>query len=215
MKVLVIGANGKIGKHIVSKLAASNKHEVRAMVRDESQREELEKRGGEVVIADLEKDFSHAFEGCHAAIFTAGSGAHTGPDKTELVDRQGAMKAVDLAKEHQIARFLIVSSMNADTPDNGPESMKHYYKAKGDADHHLQASGLNYTIVRPGRLSLDPATGKIEASDKIENRGSRDIPREDVAEVMIASLDHENTYNRTFEILSGDVPIGQALTSLQ
>lgn len=214
MKVLIIGANGKVGRNVVSILSESE-HTARAMIRDESQREGLEKRGGEVVIADLEQDFDHAFEGCHAVIFTAGSGGHTGPDKTELVDRQGAMKAVDLAKKHGVNRFLMVSSMNADTPDNGPESMKHYYKAKGDADRHLLGSGLNYTIVRPGALSMDEGNGKIEAAEKIENRSrSRNIPREDVARVMVACLDTEKTYNHTFEILSGEDSIEQALKDL-
>lgn len=214
MKVLVIGANGQIGKQLVS-ILSDNDHRVRAMVRDENQREELEKRGGEVVVADLEGDFRRALEGCDAVIFTAGSGAHTGPDKTELVDRQGAMKAVDLAVEHNMKRFLMVSSMNADTPEDGPEHMRHYFKAKGDADRHLQKSGLNYTIVRPGRLSNDPGIGNIEAAKHIENRSrERQIPREDVAHVMVASLDMENTYRSTFEVLSGDDPIRQALESV-
>lgn len=215
MNVLVIGANGSIGRLLVSKLS-DNKHEhtVRAMIRDESQREDMEKIGGEVVIADLEKDFDHAFEGCNAVIFTAGSGAHTGADKTDLVDRQGAIKAVDLAKKHKIDRFLIVSSMNADTPDNGPESMEHYYRAKGAADEHLQKSGLNFTIVRPGRLTDENGKGSIQVAEKIEDRGAREIPREDVANVLIASLDEENTYNRIFEVLSGNDPIDKALNHL-
>jgi uncharacterized protein YbjT (DUF2867 family) len=213
MKVLVIGSHGNIGKQIVSMLSGSD-HQAKAMIRDESQKEEMAKRGGEVVVADLEKDFEHAFEGCDAVIFTAGSGGHTGPDKTELVDRQGAMKAIDVAKKHNVKRFLMVSSMNADTPEVGPESMKHYYKAKGDVDNHLKESGLNYTIVRPGRLTDEPGTGKIKAEKKIKDRGSRQIPREDVARVMVASLDLENTHRRTFEILSGEVPIDQALNSL-
>lgn len=213
MKVLVIGANGQIGKQTVSFLSKGS-NEARAMVRDEGQKAELEKRGGEVVVADLEKDFGHALEGCDAVIFTAGSGGHTGPDKTELVDRQGAMKAIDLACENKVKRFLIVSSMNADTPDVGPESMKHYYKAKGDADHHLQDSGLNYTIIRPGRLSNDAGNGKVEAAEKIKDREDRDVPREDVAALMVAALDEENTYKRTFELLSGHTSIEQALRSL-
>ncbi|HET7616775.1 MAG TPA: SDR family oxidoreductase [Bacillales bacterium] len=213
MKVLVIGANGNIGKKLLP-ILHEHSHEARAMIRDESQKSDLDSRA-EVVVADLEKDFGHAFEGCEAVIFTAGSGAHTGPDKTELVDRQGAMKAVDLAKDHGVKRFLIVSSMNADTPDNGPEFMKHYYKAKGDADHHLQQSGLDYTIVRPGRLSDDPGNGKVEASEKIENRSrERDIPREDVAKVMVTALDNKNTRNRTFEVLSGEDSIEEALNAL-
>lgn len=213
MNVLVIGANGNIGRLLVSKLSNSE-HTVRAMIRDESQRAEMEKRGGEVVIADLEKDFDHALEGCNAVIFTAGSGAHTGLDKTELVDRQGAMKAVDSAKKNNVERFLIVSSMNADTPENGPESMQHYYRAKGDADEYLQKSGLTFTSVRPGRLTNEHGKGSIQVAEKIEDRGAREIPREDVANVMVAALDNQNTYNRIFEVLTGNQPIDKALNDL-
>ncbi|HET7627786.1 MAG TPA: SDR family oxidoreductase [Bacillales bacterium] len=213
MKVLVIGANGNVGRKVVPILHECG-HEAKAMIRDETQKENLDPRA-EVVVADLEKDFGHALEGCDAVIFTAGSGAHTGPDKTELVDRRGAMKAIDEAKKHGVHKFLMVSSMNADTPENGPEHMRHYYKAKGDADDYLRASGLDYTIVRPGRLSHAPGTGKIEAAVKIADRSrKRDIPREDVARVMVHALKHDPLGERVFEILSGDTPVDKALEAL-
>ncbi len=209
MNVLIVGAHGQIGQHIVSLLDKSE-HHAKAMIRDESQAPELEKLGAETVVADLEQDFSHALKGCDAVIFTAGSGGHTGPEKTEAVDRQGAMKMVEVAEKQNMDRFILVSSMNADTPDNGPEQMKHYFKAKGDADHKLQSSHLNYTILRPGRLLNEPATGTVTAAEHIDDR-SNGIPRADVAQVAVSSLDLENTYHRTFEILSGDVPIDEAL----
>ncbi|GED54525.1 NAD(P)H-binding protein [Brevibacillus borstelensis] len=91
MNVLVVGSHGKIGKQVVSLLGQKGFHPV-AMIRDKNQTEEMEALGGEVVVADLEEDFSHALENVDAIVFTAGSGGHTGSDKTELVDRLGAIK---------------------------------------------------------------------------------------------------------------------------
>ncbi len=89
MKVLVIGANGQIGKHLVAQLQNSDEHTVRAMVRKEAQEEELKLSGVETVLGNLEGSvdgLTKAAEDCDAVIFTAGSGAHTGPDKTMLID---------------------------------------------------------------------------------------------------------------------------------
>lgn len=211
MNILIVGANGQIGRHLIEKLAETE-HKSVAMVRKEEQVNELRDLGAdEVVIGDLEKDFSHAFEGVDSVIFTAGSGGHTGADKTILIDLWGAIKTIDQAKKHNISRFLLVSSMNADTPDTGIESMKHYFVAKKLADDHLRSSGLDYTIVRPGGLLNEPATGKILLEEKIQDYGSREITREDVAAVLAEAVDLENTYKKTFEILNGETPIKEAL----
>ncbi|MCA1038229.1 SDR family oxidoreductase [Bacillus infantis] len=211
MNILIVGANGQIGRHLIEKLAETE-HKSVAMVRKEEQVKELRDLGADkVVIGDLEKNFSHAFEGVDSVIFTAGSGGHTGADKTILIDLWGAIKTIDQAKEHNITRFLLVSSMNADTPDTGIESMKHYFVAKKLADDHLRSSGLDYTIVRPGGLLNEPATGKILLEEKIQDYGSREITREDVAAVLAEAVDLENTYKKTFEILNGETPIKEAL----
>ncbi|MGD6844574.1 SDR family oxidoreductase [Bacillus infantis] len=211
MNILIVGANGQIGRHLIGKLAETE-HKSVAMVRKEEQVNELRDIGAdEVVIGDLEKDFTHAFEGVDSVIFTAGSGGHTGADKTILIDLWGAIKTIDQAKKHNISRFLLVSSMNADTPDTGIESMKHYFVAKKLADDHLRSSGLDYTIVRPGGLLNEPATGKILLEEKIQEYGSREITREDVAAVLAEAVDLENTFNKTFEILNGETPIKEAL----
>ncbi len=81
--------------------------------------------------------------------------------------------------------------------------------AKHYADRVLQASGLNYTIVRPGGLLNDPGTGKVIASENLTERGS--VPREDVATTVVSSLTEENTYKRAFDLVSGEMEIGEAL----
>jgi uncharacterized protein YbjT (DUF2867 family) len=156
MHIVIIGANGKIGRQLIQ-LLAGTEHRVRAMIRKEEQAPELKRLGAdEIVVADLEKDFDHALQGCSAVVFTAGSGSHTGPDKTELVDRLGAIRSIEKAEALGIDRFIMVSSMYADRPEDGPERIRHYFRAKGAADDRLRDSKLNYTIIRPGRLTNDP-----------------------------------------------------------
>jgi uncharacterized protein YbjT (DUF2867 family) len=209
VKVLVAGANGHTGKLVIELLGKSSQHEAYAMIRDEKQAENLIELGAtQCVLADLEKDVTDAVEGMDAIIFAAGSGSKTGPDKTIAVDQDGAKKLVDAAKEKGVKQFVILSSIGADNPHG---AIKHYHEAKGLADNYLKFSGLTYTIVRPGGLTHDPAKGIIELTEHIENRDGRDIPRADVAHVLVASLDIDNVKNKTFEILTGEDDIETAM----
>lgn len=214
MKVLVIGANGKIGTQLIDKLK-SNAHNPIAMVRSKEQLEKFaEEKEVEAVVADLEEDFDHAYDDVDAVIFTAGSGSGTGKDKTHLVDNLGAKKAVDYAVSQNVDRFIMVSAFGADSsPDQWPDSMKHYYEAKADADKHLMQSPLNYTILRPGKLTDEEGNGFVQFAEKTKDRKG-EITRTDVASVIVKILDKENTFKRSFELLKGDKPIDEAVKSL-
>ncbi|PPA70016.1 SDR family oxidoreductase [Jeotgalibacillus proteolyticus] len=205
MHVLVIGANGTTGSMVVEKLAKSEQHLVRAMIRKTEQASKMEELGARPIIADLENEFDYVMEDVNAVIFAAGSGPDTGPDKTTSVDEQGAIKAIDYAKEKGIERFILLSSIGADDPSiaSDNESFHHYLKSKHNADVHLMNSGLNYTIIRPVGLEDKPATGKITASKSLANhKGS--ITREDVATVLVESLLIEGLQNMTIEIQNSD-----------
>ncbi|MEQ8472184.1 MAG: SDR family oxidoreductase [Marinoscillum sp.] len=213
MKVLVIGANGKIGKRLIKKLKQSPHNPV-AMLRKEEQVAELNKKGIQTVLADLEGNFEHAFEGVNAVVFTAGSGGHTGADKTHLVDRLGAKKAVDMAVKHNLDRFIMVSAFGADySSDKWPDSMRHYYEAKADADNHLMQTNLNYTIIKPGRLTDESGTNNISIGvDVGQEKGS--IPRADVATVIEKIITKDNTFKNAYELVSGETSIDRALSTL-
>lgn len=211
MRVLVAGANGQVGQHVV-RLLAEKGHEVRAMIRDKDQAPTLRELGGEPVVADLEGEVAHTVEGCDAVIFSAGGGPGSGAEKKETIDRQGAVKLVEAARKHGTRRYVMVSAMGAADPEAGSEAMQPYLHAKAQADETLQESGLDYTIVRPGSLTDEAGTGTVEAAPSLGKRG--EIPREDVARAIVATLEKENTFGKTFEVLSGDTPIEEALDSL-
>lgn len=214
MKVLVVGANGQIGRHFVKMLAESNEHTPIAMIRRQDQISFFNSLNTASALASLEgsvEEIAEAMAGCDAIVFTAGSGASTGADKTLLIDLDGAAKTIEAAKQTGIDRFLMVSAIQADRRENWTEEMAPYYVAKHHADNILRSSGLTYTIIRPGLLLNDLGTGKIKIG---EATGYGSIPREDVAAVLMHSLTKENLYNKTFELISGDDEIEGALNRL-
>ncbi|MCM3169275.1 SDR family oxidoreductase [Peribacillus frigoritolerans] len=214
MKVFVVGANGQIGKHLVDLLKDSPDYSVRAMVRKEEQSERLKKNGIESAVVSLTgsvDEIANAAKGCDAIVFTAGSGGSTGADQTLLIDLDGAVKTIEAAENLGIDRFIMVSAFQANNRENWNEAIKPYYVAKHYADRALLQSDLNYTIIRPGGLVNEPGTGKVTAAEELE-RGS--IAREDVARTILASLTDENTYKRSFDLISGDTAIAEALRKI-
>lgn len=214
MKVFLVGANGQIGQKLVKLLADSPEHEVTAMIRNPDQAGDLEKIGAQTAVANLEgsvDDLAAAVKGHDAVIFSAGSGGSTGSDKTLLVDLDGAVKVMEAAEQSGVNRFVMVSALQAHNRENWNEKIKPYYVAKHYADKALEASELNYTIVRPGGLLNEPGTGKVQAGENLE-RGS--IPREDVAQTVFTALTEENTFKRGFDLTSGEQSISDALKNL-
>lgn len=214
MKVFVVGANGQIGQHLIHLLTESDQHTVRAMVRKEEQREAFEALGVETAVCDLEgsvEAIAEAAKGCDAIVFTAGSGGKTGLDKTLLIDLDGAAKTIEAASKIGIDRYIIVSAIQAHRRENWSEKIKPYFVAKHHADKILEQSTLNYTVIRPGGLLNEPGTGKIAAAENLERAS---IPREDVAKTIIAALNEEQTFKRSFDLVSGENEISVALKKL-
>ena len=210
MNVLVAGSHGQVGQH-VTRLLAESDHSVQGMVRVESQAPDIRDLDAEPVVADLTGDVSHAVEEIDAIIFAAGSGG----EDVWGVDRDGAINLIDEAVSAGVERFVMLSSINADQPENSPEALREYLRAKGEADEYLQQSNLTYTIVRPGPLTNEGGTERIKTGTDLD-RDAIEIPREDVARTLIATLGAESTYDETFELAAGEVSVGEELeTPLQ
>jgi uncharacterized protein YbjT (DUF2867 family) len=213
MNVFVVGGHGKIGLRLL-RLAAQRGDQARGLIRDAGQSADLEAVGAEPVVADWEAGdhITPLVAGADAVVFAAGAGPGSGPERKRTVDYGGAVKLIEAAKANGVSRSVIVSSMGADDPASAPEEMRPYQEAKAAADAALRDSGLDFTIVRPGMLTDDPGTGLIDAAPKLGRRGS--IPRDDVAAVLLAVLDEPSTIGKTFEVLSGDTPIDEAVRKL-
>jgi nucleoside-diphosphate-sugar epimerase len=216
MKVLVAGANGQTARQLARMLVEGG-HEVRGLIRKEEQASNVESDGAEPVLVNLEQDEVHgkvgeAVEGCDAIVFAAGAGPGSGNERKETMDYGGAVKLIEAAEKRGVRRYLMLSTTGADDPESRDEKMRPYLEAKGKADERLRNSSLDYTIIRPGRLTDDAGTGSVDAAESLGRYD--EIPREDVARAFTATLEAENTYGKTFEILSGDNPIEEAVESI-
>jgi len=211
MRVLVAGSHGKVGQRLV-RVLVEHGHDVVAMIRDGEQTSQMQDYGARPLIADLEHDVTFAPLGCDAVVFTAGAGAGSGAAKKQTIDRDGAEKLVDAAVRHDVRRYVLVSSIGAHDPDRGGDALRPYLEAKRQADEHLMASPLDWTVVRPGALHDDPGDGRVSLSTELGGRGP--VSRDDVAAVLAAVLDDPRTHGLLFELFDGDAPIGEALDAL-
>ena len=204
MTTLVIGANGQIGKQFCE-LAKQADVPIKAMVRKDEQAAWFTERGIETVVADLEGELEHAFESCDQVVFTAGSGPHTGPDKTLMIDLFGAIRAADIASEKGLDRYIMVSAIRAESPLDAPEKMRPYMAAKFAADSHLRFAKVPHVILKPGPLTDEKAThgfaGTMEASP------DQSITRADVAYALLHVVKTPTLKNKEFTLLNGKEPI--------
>lgn len=210
MRILLFGATGQIGRLLVPKLLEDG-HQLTALVRDAGAVPDLPAAGVQVVEGDLERAFDATVgRDFDAVVFTAGSGASTGKDKTLTVDLWGAIQAVRYCEQHRTRRFIMISALKAQDPNQGKEAIKPYLVAKHAADEILKASELAYTILRPGRLSDEDGTGKIRAASRLEEFNG-EISRANVAESIRQCLKDESTERKTIDLLDGDTPVAVAL----
>ena len=202
--ILVAGANGTTGKKIVNLLESSQYFNPVAMVRKKEQEQQFAQRNIKTILADLEEDVSYTTENIDKVIFAAGSGGK----KVKEVDENGAKKLIDASKNNNVKKFVMLSSMGADHPEQADE-LQEYLKAKHNADVYLKQSNLAFSIVRPGTLTDEKGSGKIELKHKLNKHGK--ISRDDVAQTLVSVLHDTAEVDDTFEIIKGDTLIGKAI----
>src|SRR4051812_11430361 len=212
MEVVIAGGHGQIALHL-ERLLADSGHRVRALIRRRDHDSDVREAGAEPVLCDLEQDddLSHYVAGADAVVFAAGAGPGSGPERKRTVDLGGAVKLIDAAHAARVRRYVMISAIGARDPAAGAEAMRPYLEAKAEADAALASSGLDFTIVRPGRLTDEPGTARVQVGGHLERS---DITRDDVAAVVVAVLDEPRTVGRTFDVVQGDTPIPEALAQL-
>ena len=216
MRAAVVGGHGQVARHLLVDLRRSDVDAV-ALVRNERYRDDLEHRGAEVRLLDIEQQdaaaFAAAFDGCDAVVFAAGGGPDGNIERKRTVDLEGSLKSIEGARLAGIRRFVQVSAINVDDPlpDGTGDVWRAYVEAKRDADAALRESGLDWTIIRPGRLTDEPATGLVALGSGVP-RG--EIPRADVAAVLAAVLDNPATTGKQWNVVSGDTPVADAVHAL-
>jgi uncharacterized protein YbjT (DUF2867 family) len=212
VNVVIVGGHGKIALRL-SKLLADRGDSPRGIIRNTEQEEDLEKVGAEPILLDIENiEIDDAVSGADAVVFAAGAGPGSGPARKLTVDYAGAVNLANAAQKHGVRRYLMVSAIGANHPERWSGEMKPYYEAKADADKYVEGSGLDYTIVRPGRLTDDPGTGKVDLGDGPGGTGS--VTRDDVALVLAEILGADYAIGKSFDLLNGETPVAEAIAAL-
>ncbi|GAW53314.1 MULTISPECIES: SDR family oxidoreductase [unclassified Nocardioides] len=212
-RIAIVGGHGQVALHLLHVLRRSD-HTPVALVRNEGYRAELEDRGAEVRLLDIERqgagDFAAAFQGCDAVVFAAGGGPDGNIERKRTVDLEGSLKSIEGARQAGITRFVQISAIGVDDPlpDDTSDVWRAYVEAKRDADAALRTSILDWTILRPGRLTDDPATGLVALGADV-TRG--DVTRADVAAVVAAVLDADSTIRKQWNLVNGDTPVNEAV----
>jgi uncharacterized protein YbjT (DUF2867 family) len=209
-RVIVIGGHGKVALQL-ARILSERGDQVTSVFRNPDHSDDVAATGAQPVAADIEQLDTDALAGLltghHAVVFSAGAGGGS-PARTYAVDRDAAIRAIDAAAQAGVRRFVMVSYFGAG-PDHGVpqgDPFFPYAEAKAAADAHLRATDLDWTVLGPGRLTLEPATGRITVG-----KGKGEVSRADVALVVAATLHDDSTIRRTIEFNNGDIPIAEAL----
>lgn len=209
-RIVIIGGHGKVALHL-ARILSGRGDDVTSVFRNPDHTDDVKATGSNPVVADIEQLDTRALAdllaGYDAVVFSAGAGGGN-PARTYAVDRDAAIRVIDAAGRAGARRFVMVSYFGAGPGHGVPQDNPFfpYAEAKAAADAHLRGSDLDWTVLGPGRLTLDPSTGRIAVG-----AAGGEVSREDVALVAAAVLADESTIQRTIEFNNGDLPIAEAL----
>jgi uncharacterized protein YbjT (DUF2867 family) len=213
MDVVIAGAHGQIGRRLARLLAARG-DSVRGLIRNPDHSDDVRSDGAEPVVCDLESastdEVASAVSGAGAVVFAAGAGPGSGAERKLTMDRDGAVKLLEAAQSAGVPRYVIVSSVGAESPPGGDDVFSVYLRAKAEADRALMESDTDWTVVRPGMLTDDPGTGHVRIQ---EEPVRAEVPRDDVAAVLAAVVDESRAVSKVLYVVGGDDPIMDALVA--
>jgi uncharacterized protein YbjT (DUF2867 family) len=211
--VAIAGGHGQIALRL-ARLLAAHGDDVRGLIRDPEQSEDLRAHGSEPVVCDLETarvdEVARAIAGSDAVVFAAGAGPGSGAERKLSLDRDGAITLLEAARSAGVARYVMVSSVGAEAPPDDDDVFSVYLRAKAEADRALAGSDREWTIVRPGPLTDEPGSGRV----RIESEPVRaSVSRDDVAAVLAAIVHARGTAGQTLYVTGGADPIERAVAA--
>src|SRR5580698_697086 len=206
MRVVIAGGHGKIAL-LLERLLTGRGDQAVGLIRNPAQAGEVQQAGAEPAVCDLETasaaDVAALLSGADAVVFAAGAGPGSGVPRKDSVDRGASVLLADAAGQAGVRRFVQVSSMGAGQPPRAgaDETWAAYIAAKTAAEDDLRDRALHWTILRPGRLTDDPATGTVRLGIPPVPAGS--VSRADVAAVIAGLLSEPGTRHQTLELVGG------------
>jgi nucleoside-diphosphate-sugar epimerase len=219
MRVVVAGAHGQVARRL-GRLLTARGDTVVGIVRNPDHRADLSADGVQPAVVDLERatveEVADVVSGADAVVFAAGAGPGSSAERKHTVDRGAAVLLADAAERAGVRPYLLISSMGVQlarqgTPHGMDPVFAAYLQAKlASEDHILPRTGLDTVIVRPGRLTDEPGTGRVTIGRGLD---LADVPRDDVAAVLAAILATGKSGD-VVEVVGGDTPVEEAVAAL-
>jgi nucleoside-diphosphate-sugar epimerase len=211
MYVVIAGGHGQIARRLARLLVAEGDR-VRGLIRNPGHAADLEADGTDPFACDLEAatvdELVAAVETADAVVFAAGAGAGSGAERKWSLDRDGAVKLLEAARAAEVPRYVIVSSIGAESPPEGDDVFSVYLRAKAEADQAVMSSDREWTVIRPGRLTDEPGDGDVRVdTDPFRT----DVSRDNVAAVLAAVLREPGTAGHVLYVGDGDDPVDAAI----
>jgi len=217
MRIVIAGAHGQIARRLVRRLTGRGDTVV-GIIRNPAHAADVSADGATPAVIDLESasvdEVAAVVSGADAVVFAAGAGPGSGVARKDTVDRAAAVLLGDAAEAAGVRRYLLVSSVGVDgvrdgrTPEGMDDVFVAYLRAKLAAEEDLLArAALATTVLRPGRLTDDPGTGRVTLAPSVE---AGQVPRDDVAAVLVALLDAARD-GAVLELVSGSTPVDEAV----
>ena len=215
MRIAIAGGHGQIARLLGQRLSGEG-HDVVGLIRTPEQADDLRAAGMEPTVISLEDasvdDVAEVINGCDAVVFAAGGGPESGRARKWSVDLMGAVLLADAAEQAGVRRYVMVSSIGSDAPENVDAGVfQVYLYAKGGADADLRTRDLDWTIVRPGMLTDDAPTGQVTINP---DQQRQPITRGDVAHTLAQVLTSGHAIRETFVVVNGATPVDEAIASL-
>ena len=219
-RVTIIGGHGKVAL-LAEPMLVDAGHQVTGIIRAESQSADLMARGATPEVVDIAslsvEQMTELFArlGTEVLIWSAGAGGVGGPERTYSIDRDAAIRSMDAAKASGVKRYIMVSYLGAGTDHGVPadHGFYAYAEAKAAADEYLRSSGLDFTILGPGTLTLEDEGGIEVTTASAHNGDSSDTSRATVARVLTATVADDSTIGKAIPFRNGSTPVAEALAA--
>ena len=178
-RIAIIGGHGKVALHL-STLLATEGHSVTSIIRNPDHAADVAATGATPSVLDVENSttaaIADALSDHDAVVWSAGAGGGN-PTRTYAVDRDAAIRSMDAAAQAGVGRYVMVSYLGAG-PNHGVPADNPFFAyadAKAAADEYLRGTGLAWTILGPGSLTDQPASGLIEVNPPRDGNGGNAV----------------------------------------
>ncbi|OZD01097.1 NAD-dependent dehydratase [Rhodococcus sp. 06-235-1A] len=217
-RIVIAGGHGQIAQHLTQVLTAHGDRAV-SLIRNSDHVDAVTALGALPQVIDLEAasvdELAALLEGADGVVFAAGAGPNSGPARKDTVDRAGAVLLADAAEKAGVRRYVLISSFGAGEPvdESLDDGWKAYIAAKTAAEEDVSArSGLDWTIVRPGKLTDEDPTHAVTLTEPPLDSG--EVTRADVAAVIAQLLDTGKAVHKTLMLTSGSTSIVDAVDAV-